>query len=139
MFYCYDVRIKVSIFTVNNLYASKSNMDTQEIIGRTITNILVWSKIQVGGLDEAEISIELDNMHIIRIPWDFDSTNIETEPNIHSVSLFASLDETYVHSVNPENKTIGEIQKAKKKRDSSLIGRIKRVLRINSQITNENN
>lgn len=43
-------------------------MDTKYIIGHKIKDILVWSKIEVGGLDEAEVFIELENGITIGIP-----------------------------------------------------------------------
>ncbi|MCT4639467.1 MAG: hypothetical protein N4A72_17310 [Bacteroidales bacterium] len=36
-------------------------MNTKEIIGRTITDILAWYKTEIGGLDKAEVFIQLDN------------------------------------------------------------------------------
>lgn len=55
-------------------------MNIKEIIGRTIIDILVWSKMEVGGLDEAEVSISLDNNKIIGIPWNFETMNINNNP-----------------------------------------------------------
>lgn len=68
-------------------------MHTKELIGRTITDILVWSKMEVGGLDEAEVFIQLDNDKIIGIPWDFDSLDIEKPLREAAESLFENLND----------------------------------------------
>lgn len=112
-------------------------MNTKEIIGRAITDILVWSKIDVGGLDEAEVFIKLDNGKFIGIPWDFESENIEKELKINSESVFADLNDIVEYSINPERKTIGEILEAKRKRDSSVLGRIKKMFGITEGIPKE--
>ena len=66
-------------------------MNAQEIIGRTIVDILIWSKMEVGGLDEAEVFIQVDNDTTIEIPRDFESENLETELRKGSESLFNDL------------------------------------------------
>jgi hypothetical protein len=112
-------------------------MKTQEIIGRIITDIFVWSKMEVGGLDEAEVSIQLDNGKLIGIPWDFESENIEKELRTDSESLFSDLSAIPVHSVNPEGKTIQEVLDAKKKRESSFLGRLKKAVGLGEGIPKE--
>ena len=109
-------------------------MKTQEIIGRIITDIFVWSKMEVGGLDEAEVSIQLDNGKLIGIPWDFESENIEKELRTDSESLFSDLSDIPVHSVNPEGKTIQEVLDAKNKRESSFLGRLKKAVGLGEGI-----
>ena len=103
-------------------------MKTQEIIGRIITDIFVWSKMEVGGLDEAEVSIQLDNGKLIGIPWDFKSENIEKELRTDSESLFSDLSDIPEYHINPEGKTIQEVLDAKKKRESSFLGRLKKAV-----------
>lgn len=112
-------------------------MNMQEIIGRTIIDIFVWSKMEVGGLDQAEVSIQLDNGKIIGIPWDFESENIEKELRAHSDSLFSDLSDIPVHSINPEGKTIQEVLDIKKKREDSFFGRFKKVTRREEGIPKE--
>jgi hypothetical protein len=112
-------------------------MKTQEIIGRIITDIFVWSKMEVGGLDEAEVSIQLDNGKMIGIPWDFESENIEKEVRPDSESLFSDLNDIPMHSVNPEGKTIQGILDAKKKRESSFLGRLKNAVGLGEGIPKE--
>ncbi len=34
-------------------------MNTKELIGNRVKDILVWSKMEVGGLDEGQVFIEL--------------------------------------------------------------------------------
>ena len=103
-------------------------MNTKEIIGRTISDIFVWSKMEVGGLDEAEVSVLLDNGKIIGIPWDFESEIIEKELRKDSESLFSDLSDIPGYHINPEGKSIQEVLDAKKKRESSFFGRIKKAV-----------
>ena len=77
--------------------------------------------MEVGGLDKAEVAIQLDNGKLIGIPWDFDSENIEKVLRAGSESLFSSLGDIPVYSVNPEGKTIQEVLDVKKKRESSFL------------------
>lgn len=103
-------------------------MNTKEIIGRTISDILVWSKIEVGGLDEAEVFLQLDKGNIIGIPWDFESENIEKQLKNGSESVFADLSDIPFYHINPERKPIQEVLDAKKKSESSFLGRLKKML-----------
>ena len=112
-------------------------MKTQEIIGRIITDIFVWSKMEVGGLDEAEVSIQLDNGKLIGIPWDFESENIEKELRTDSESLFSDLSDIPEHHINPKGKSIQEVLDAKKKRESSFFGRIKKAVGLGEGIPKE--
>lgn len=112
-------------------------MNTQEIIGRTIRNIFVWSKMEVGGLDEAEVSIQLDNGKVIGIPWDFESERIEKELRKDSESLFSDLSDIPEYHINPEGKSIQEVLDAKKQRESSFFGRIKKAVGLGEGIPKE--
>jgi len=112
-------------------------MNTQEIIGRTIIDIFVWSKMELGGLDEAEVSIQLDNGKLIGVPWGFESKKIEKELRTDSKSLFSDLSDIPVHSINPKGKTIQEVLDAKKKRESSFFGRLKKALGFGEGIPKE--
>ncbi len=112
-------------------------MTTKEIIGRTITDIFVWSKMEAGGLDEAEVLIQLDNGKTIRIPWDFEAENIENKPKKDSESLFTDLGDIAEYHINPEGKTIQEILNAKKEKESTILGRIKKALGLSEGIPEE--
>lgn len=112
-------------------------MNTKEIIGRSITDILVWSKMEVDGLDEVEVFIQLDNKKTIGIPWNFESENLETEPRKDSKSLFYNLSEIPEYYINPEGKTIQEVLDAKKKNQSSFFGRIKKAVGLEEGIPRE--
>lgn len=113
-------------------------MDTKQLIGRTIVDILLWSKWEVGGLDQAEVFIVLDNKKSVQIPWSFDSESIETQPKKGSESLFSDLQDIPVVYINPEKKSIQEILDAKKKkRGSSFFGRIRKVLGLGEGIPRE--
>ena len=112
-------------------------MNTKDLIGRTITDILVWSKMEVGGLDEAKVFIKLENDTIVSIPWDFNSSNIKTQLTIGAESVFNDLEDIAVYLLNPEGKTVGEIIEEKRKRESSLFGRIRTALGIQEGIPRE--
>lgn len=112
-------------------------MNTADLIGRRIDDILVWSTMEVGGLDKAEVFIQLDNGIVTTIPWDFDSENIECQVHCNAISLFADLRDYPVYQINPKEKTIAEILNAKKKREFSLIGRMMRVLGIKEGVSRE--
>lgn len=112
-------------------------MNTKEIIGRTITDIFVWSKFEVYGLDEAEVFIQLDNGKTIRIPWDFTSENIEMRPKKDSESLFTDLSDIPVYHINRERKSIQEVLNAKKERESTFLGRIKKAIGLSEVIPRE--
>lgn len=109
-------------------------MNSKEIIGRTITDILVWSKIEVDGFDEAEVFIQLDNGKFIGIPRDIESENIEKHLKNNSESLFADLSVIPIYHVNPEGKTIQEIIDAKRKIESSILGRIRTLFGFGERI-----
>lgn len=112
-------------------------MNTKEIIGRTVTDILVWSKMDLGGLDEAEVYIQLDNNKIIGIPWDFESENLERQPKQDSKSLFSDLNDIAEYLINPEGKSIQEVIDSKKKRESSFLGRIKKAIGLGEGLPRE--
>lgn len=112
-------------------------MNTKEIIGRTITDILVWSKMEVGGVDEAEVFIQLNNDKIIRIPWDFESENLERQPKKDSDSLFSDFSDIHEYHINPEGKTIQEVLDVKKNREPSFLGRIKKAIGLGGGIPKE--
>ena len=109
-------------------------MHTQEIIGRTITDIFVWSKMEGGGLDEAEVFIQLDNNKTIVIPWDFESKNLESQPKKGSDSLLSNLSDVPEYYMNPGGGTIQEVIDAKRKRESSFLGRIKKAFGFSERI-----
>lgn len=112
-------------------------MCTKEIIGRTITDILVWSKMEIGGLDEAEVYIQLDNGKITGIPWDFESKNLERQPKKDSKSLFSDLSDIPEYHINSEGKAIQEVLDEKKKRGNSFFGGIKKAIGLNEGIPKE--
>jgi hypothetical protein len=112
-------------------------MNTKEIIGRTITDILAWYKTEIGGLDKAEVFIQLDNEKTIVIPWDFESKNLETKPRRGSISIFSNMDDITEYHVNIERKAIQEVIEARKRRESSVLGLIKKALGLGEKIPKE--
>jgi len=54
-------------------------MSTRELIGKVIGNIHVFLKVDVGGLDEGFVFIELTDGKVVEIPWDFESENVMAE------------------------------------------------------------
>ncbi len=114
-------------------------MNTKELLGEKIKDILVWSKMEVGGLDQGQVFIELNNGKIISIPWDFESENIETKPVTKSESLvLKSSDKIRIESTEfnfPEGKTWKDIREdVKKNQNSTLFGRLKYKLGIKNGI-----
>ena len=93
--------------------------------------------MEVGGLDEAELFIQLDNGKTIGIPWDFESENIENQPKKNSESLFSDLSDIPEYHINPEGKTTQEILNAKKERESTFWGRIKKVIGLSEGVPRE--
>ena len=112
-------------------------MNIKDLIGHQIKDILVWSKLELGGLDEAEVFIKLENGKTIGIPWDFDTKDIEQKIRKGARSLFVNLADIPVYEINPEGKTIAEVLAAKEKRANSFFGRIKKVFGIKEGIPKE--
>ena len=84
-------------------------MQTEEIIGKTVTNIYSLVTMEVGGLDRAECFIELDNKYFIDIPYAHSDDIWLKELNKDAVSLFADLRDYPIYLVNKDNKTVAEI------------------------------
>jgi hypothetical protein len=84
-------------------------MQTEEIIGKTVTNIYLLVTMEVGGLDRAECFIELDNKYIIDIPYAHSDDIWLKELNKDAVSLFADLRDYPIYLVNKNNKTVADI------------------------------
>ena len=112
------------------MHPFNQSMNTKDIIGKTITDIFVRSKMEFGGLDEADVFIELENERIIAMPWDFESENREQRPGKDWKSIFSDMSDVPEFHINPERKTIAEILESQKKRASSVLGRIKKALGI---------
>tara|TARA_Y100001934_G_scaffold190317_1_gene224319 strand:+ start:273 stop:875 length:603 start_codon:yes stop_codon:yes gene_type:complete len=114
-------------------------VNTKELLGERIKDILVWSKMEVGGLDQGQVFIELNNGKTISIPWDFESENIETKPIAKSKSLvLKSSDKIRIESTEfnfPEGKTWKDVREdVKRNQNSTLFGRLKNKLGIKNGI-----
>ena len=114
-------------------------MSTKELLGERIKDILVWSKMEVGGLDQGQVFIELNNGKTISIPWDFESENIETKPIAKSKSLvLKSNDKIRIETTEfkfPEDKTWKDVREdVKRNQNSTLFGRLKYKLEIKNGI-----
>jgi hypothetical protein len=114
-------------------------MKTKELLGERIKDILVWSKMEVGGLDQGQVFIELNNGKTISIPWDFESENIEAKPITKSKSLvLKSSDKIRIESTEfnfPEGKTWKDVrEEVKRKQNLTLLGRLKYKLGIKNGI-----
>lgn len=81
-------------------------MKATELIGTTITDIWVWSKIDWGGLDEADVFLELDNQVTIGFPVGLETGDLSMKVRKGAVSLFEEERDIPVDVVNPERKTI---------------------------------
>lgn len=114
-------------------------MNTKELLGERIKDILVWSKMEVGGLDQGQVFIELNNGKTISIPWDFESENIETKPIAKSKSLvLKSSDKIRIESTEfnfPDGKTWNDVREdVKKNQNSTFFGRLKYKLGVKNGI-----
>jgi len=103
-------------------------MQTEEIIGTTVTNIYSKVNMEVGGLDTAECFVELDNNTIIDIPFGF-SEHIWIKDLVKdAISLFSDLSNYPVYHVNKDNKTIGEIADNYQRQKQTIFSRLRKVL-----------
>jgi len=103
-------------------------MLTEEIIGKTVTNIYSLVTMEVGGLDTGECFIELDNKTIIDIPFGFSDAIWIKELDKNAVSLFADLSDYPVYHVNKDNKTVGEIADNYQRQRRTIFNRLRKVL-----------
>ena len=103
-------------------------MRTEEIIGKTVTNIYSLVKMEVGGLDNGECFIELDNNIIIDIQFglsdDIGIKNLDKDAK----SLFTDLSDYPVYHVNKDNKSVGEIAENYKQQRRTIFSRFRKVL-----------
>jgi len=112
-------------------------MDAKDLIGRTIVDILCWFQIEDDWLDVVEVYLKLDNNETIQFPFSFNSKDLIESPPEDSISLFEDLNDFPVYHLNQEKKSIQDIVDAKKKRDESLLGLIKRAFGITENIPRE--
>lgn len=103
-------------------------MQTEEILGKTVSNIYSLVKMEVGGLDTAECFIELDNEIIIDIPFGFSEDIWIKELDKDAVSLFADLSDYPVYHVNKDKKSIGEIADDYQRQKRTVFNRLRKVI-----------
>ena len=103
-------------------------MQTDEILGTTVTNIYSLVKTEVGGLDTGECFVELDNKTIIDIPFGFNDDIWIKELDKNAVSLFADLSDYPVYHVNKDTKTVGEITDNYQRQKRNIFDRLRKVL-----------
>lgn len=103
-------------------------MQTEEILGKTVTNIYSLITMEVGGLDTGECFIELDGKYIIDIPFAHDSDIWLKELNKDAVSLFADLSDYPIYHVNKDNKTVGEIAENYQRQRRNVFNRLRKFL-----------
>jgi len=103
-------------------------MQTEEIIGATVTNIYSKVNMEVGGLDTAECFVELDNNIIIDIPFGFSEHIRVKDIDKDAISLFSDLSNYPVYHVNKDNKTIGEIADNYQRQKQTIFNRLRKVL-----------
>ncbi|WP_272151051.1 hypothetical protein [Tenacibaculum aiptasiae] len=114
-------------------------MNTKDLLGKRIKDIHLWSKMEVNGLNQAQVFIELNNGKTISIPSNFESENIETKPKVNSKSLVVkSGSKIRIESTEfnfPEGKTWKNVrEEVKRKQNSTLFGRLKYKLGIKNRI-----
>lgn len=103
-------------------------MRIEEIIGKTVTNIYSLVNMEVGGLDNGECLIELDNNIIIDIPFGFSDDVWIKDLDKDALSLFADLSDYKVYHVNKDNKTVGEIANNYPRQKRTILNRLHRIL-----------
>jgi hypothetical protein len=117
-----------------NKNASNVNMKIEEVFGKRITNILVWSEMEVYGLDKAKVFLELDNETIIDIPFSFTEDVWIKTINKKVESLFTDLSDYPIYYVNKESKSIDEINEIRIKREQTVLGKIRKFLRLDQRV-----
>jgi hypothetical protein len=103
-------------------------MRKEEIIGKTVTNIYSLVKMEVGGLDNGECFIELDNKIIIDIPFGFSDDIWVKDLDKDAQNLFANLSDYTVYHVNENNKTIGEIANNYQRQSRVIFNKLRSIL-----------
>lgn len=103
-------------------------MVISELFGKTITNIYTVYGTEQEWLCTAECFFELDNALIVDLPNGFDDEVWIKELDPNAMTVFKDMEDYPVYHVNKEGKSIGEIAAAKKKRQQSILGRIKKIL-----------
>ncbi|MCU0435659.1 MAG: hypothetical protein MUC87_19520 [Bacteroidia bacterium] len=107
-------------------------MNATQIINRTITAVFLWKKMEPGGLDQAQVYIELDHEITIGIPADFESVNIEMVPPEGAENLFADLSDISHYPLNSDITSIREGWREKRKQNT-VFGRIRRFFKREEQ------
>lgn len=103
-------------------------MQIEEIIGKTVTNIYSLVKMEVGGLDNGECFIELDNNIIIELPFGFSDDVWIKDLDKGALSLFADLSDYTIYNVNENNKTVGKIANNYQRQRQSIFNKLRRIL-----------
>ena len=102
-------------------------MKTEEIIGKTITNIYSLVKMEVGGLDTGECFIELNNKFIIDIPFGKSEDIWLKELNKKAKGLFDDLADYPVYHVNKDNRTIRAVSENHLQQRQSIFSKLRNV------------
>lgn len=103
-------------------------MRKEEVIGKTVTNIYSLGKTEVGGLDNGECFIELDNQFIIDIPFGFSDDILIKDLDKGAISLFADLLDYPVYHVNKDDKTVGGIADNYQRKRQTIFNSLRKVL-----------
>lgn len=103
-------------------------MRTEEIIGKTLTNIYAWVSMEVGGLDTGECFIELDYKYIIDIPFGQSDEIWVKELNNEAESLFADLSDLPEYPVSKDNSTAKDTGESYHGRKRNIFNRLRSLL-----------
>lgn len=103
-------------------------MRTEEIIGKTLTNIYSWVLMEVGGLDTGECFIELDDKYIIDIPFGQSDEIWVKELNNEAESLFADLSDLPVYPVSKHNSTAEVTGESYRERKRNIFNKLRGLL-----------
>ena len=70
-------------------------MYLKDVLGKRLTNVFVDTRLDVNGLDESDIYLQIDGNTIIGFPWDFEDRDIEkSKPyDARSIIDFESMNE----------------------------------------------
>jgi hypothetical protein len=99
-----------------------------DIIGKTITDILCKYGKEDEWLDTAECFIELDHKIYIDIPYGQATANLTVELDPKAKSIFGNLSDIPHYHVNKEGKYISEVLETHNKRKRNLYNRLRKIL-----------
>ncbi len=117
-----------TLTNTHNNHEKNGQMQTEEIIGKTVTNIYSLVTAEVGCLDTVECFIELDNTYFIDIPFGNSDNIWLKELNKDAISLFADLSDYPVYHLNKDKKKVDEIADNYQRQRQNILNRLRKFL-----------